>query len=149
MAEADIEEARNTNLSAYIQSLGYKPQEQNAGGTKIMFLSPLRDEKNASFQVSLYNGRWTWKDWGTGERGDAISFVEAYHGVSFTDAVNMLNNKPLSITNGERVSPDKKPAGFDPYFDPDKEEAKKIGWVRNFYHKRKILRYYFIERFYI
>ena len=89
ISDREVEAARRVNLAHLIESLGYKPRWFSA--EKAMFSSPLRVEKTPSFTVSYYKGRWGWKDWGTGDSGDAISFAQAYYGLSFIEAVRKLN----------------------------------------------------------
>ena len=49
--------------------------------------SPFRDEKNASFGIYNTNGRWRWKDHGTGEGGDEIDFLAKLENKSNHDAM--------------------------------------------------------------
>jgi hypothetical protein len=49
--------------------------------------SPFRDEKNASFGIYHTNGRWRWKDHGTGEGGDEIDFLAKLENKSNHDAM--------------------------------------------------------------
>ncbi|HOD98628.1 MAG TPA: CHC2 zinc finger domain-containing protein [Syntrophales bacterium] len=94
ISDHEVEEARRVNLAHLIESLGYKPRWFSA--EKAMFSSPLREEKTPSFTVSYFKGRWGWKDWGTGDSGDTISFVQAYYGLSFIEAVRKLNGGTYS-----------------------------------------------------
>jgi hypothetical protein len=91
-----------------------------------MFYSPLRSEKNPSFYVYRSERGWFWKDWGTGESGDIIKFVELYYGVGFLEAVERLGSSPST------------------YFTPAVESRKPApqgdsgDWVREFYRKESI-----------
>ena len=49
--------------------------------------SPFRDEKNASFGIYNANGRWRWKDHGTGEGGDEIDFLAKLENKSNQEAM--------------------------------------------------------------
>lgn len=49
--------------------------------------SPFRDEKNASFGIYNANGRWRWKDHGTGEGGDEVDFIAKLENKSNHDAM--------------------------------------------------------------
>lgn len=54
----------------------------------IMFHSPLRNDKNASFSVNpFYN---IWYDYGTGKHGDVIDLVMKVEGVDFNGAKSFL-----------------------------------------------------------
>ncbi len=50
------------------------------------FLSPLRVEKNPSFNIYEYNGRWYFKDYG-GEQGDVIKLVMILFNLNFPQAL--------------------------------------------------------------
>lgn len=124
VTDRDIEAARQVNLVALIESLGFKATWH--GSEKAMFSSPLRSEHNPSFGVSYYKGRWTWKDWGSGESGDVIKFVELFYGVCFLDAVKKLGNS-VDIPS---APPQQKPTLYD---------TDKVSWVRNLHKERMIL----------
>ena len=125
VSDEDIEAAKRVNIAAYIESLGYKPT-WTSKSDKVMFLSPLRKEKKPSFSVSLHKGRWGWKDWGSSESGDTISFVEKYHGVGFLDAVRILNN-------GVSYGPSRPPP---PPQESNGHDTDKVEWVRKIYTER-------------
>ncbi len=134
----EVEAARAVNLASLIEHLGYKPRWYSS--EKAMFKSPLREEENPSFSVSFYKGRWVWKDWGTGETGDSISFVMAYYGLSFPEAVRKLT--------GGSITPPPRSASV-------KYDADKIDFVRRLYADRmklmsekeaRLIRGYFSER---
>ncbi|MEI7637045.1 MAG: CHC2 zinc finger domain-containing protein [Syntrophus sp. (in: bacteria)] len=141
VTDRDIEAARRVNLIVLIESLGYKPTQSR--GEKAMFFSPLRKETKPSFSVSYYNGRWTWKDWGTGEHGDTISFIQQYHGLDFLDAVRKLNN---SVSSSPPPPQHQKLTAYD---------TDKVSWVRNLHKERTSImttgdrasiKRYFLER---
>lgn len=71
-----IEQAKNIRIADYLQSLGHTPTKIN--GNTMIYLSPLRDEKTASFKVDA--GRNIWYDFGAREGGNIL------------DLVMMLNN---------------------------------------------------------
>lgn len=93
MAKENLEELKRMNLIYFLEGLGFKPHWQS--GERAMFLSPLREEGNPSFYVQRSSdGSWTWKDWGTGEYGDIIKFVQAYYRVDFKEALRRLRSSP-------------------------------------------------------
>ena len=49
--------------------------------------SPFRDEKTPSFGIYNLDGRWRWKDHGTGEGGDEIDFLAKLENKSNHDAM--------------------------------------------------------------
>jgi len=136
--KGEVEVARAVNLASLIEHLGYKPRWYSK--EKAMFKSPLREEENPSFSVNYYKGRWVWKDWGTGETGDSISFVMAFYGLSFPEAVKKLT--------GGSFTPPPRPVSVT--YDTDK-----INFVRRLYADRiklmseketRLIRGYFSER---
>lgn len=48
--------------------------------------SPFRAERRASFSVFQKDGRWWWKDHGTGASGDEIAFLAAWTNSNRRDA---------------------------------------------------------------
>jgi hypothetical protein len=50
--------------------------------------SPFREDRNPSF--SIYDGGRKWKDYATGEGGDAVDFVAVAFGISNEDACRKL-----------------------------------------------------------
>ena len=71
----NIEQARSLSLEAFIKRLGH--QEIRKGNDReAWFLSPLRNEKTASFKVDRRHNKWI--DFGDGAKGDIIDFVQAY-----------------------------------------------------------------------
>jgi len=54
-------------------------------------LSPLRNEKNPSFNIYEKKGKYYWKDFGNGEHGDAVNFVMRLFGLTYHGAINKIN----------------------------------------------------------
>jgi hypothetical protein len=54
---------------------------------KASCCSPLREDKNPSWGVFEEDGLWFWKDHGTGESGDEVTFIERLHGCTRADAM--------------------------------------------------------------
>ncbi|MFA5183163.1 MAG: CHC2 zinc finger domain-containing protein [Syntrophales bacterium] len=125
VTDRNIEAARRVNLVTLIESLGYKATWH--GSEKAMFSSPLREENNPSFSVSYYKGRWTWKDWGSGESGDVIKFVKLYYGIGFLEAVKKLTN---GVSYATSMPPPQKSNSHD---------YDKVEWVRNLHKERMTL----------
>ncbi len=128
-----IEQAKRINLILFLEQLGFRPSWQS--GERAMFFSPLREEKNPSFYVQRFDGCWMWKDWGTGEKGDIINFVELYYGIDFAEAVRRLD--PLQTATGRGVLP---PEDLRTSGSPKtcKRDSREVGWVKEFYRKRAI-----------
>lgn len=54
--------------------------------------SPFRNDSIPSFSVKWIKGKWRWKDWGTGQSGDVISFIQEMFGLDFTQSVQKIVN---------------------------------------------------------
>lgn len=96
----NIEHAKNIALPSILEKLGNKPVKDR--GKDFWYLSPLRNEKTASFHIDLRKN--VWFDFGINKGGDSIAFVCSYleagaesHTVS--DALrwlkNMMNDAPV------------------------------------------------------
>ena len=71
------------DLIDYIASLGYRPTRQN--NQECWYLSPLRQERTASFKVD--RNKQVWYDHGIGQGGDLIDFIKAYYHCDFREAL--------------------------------------------------------------
>lgn len=86
------EELRNIPIAELLLHLGYKPVGRSRGGTQLLFRSPLRDDRNASFSVSTKLNLW--QDFGTGKGGNVIDLAIALNGnCSFRDAAKWLEQQ--------------------------------------------------------
>lgn len=77
---------RHISIRAYLAARGIKPQWER--GNQGMYLSPLREERTASFSVSYDKNLW--HDFGTGDGGSIIDLVARMEGCSDTEAVRRL-----------------------------------------------------------
>ncbi len=69
-------EANQFDMVDYLNSIGHLPQKINAND--YWYLSPLRNEKHASFKVQ--RNKNAWYDHGIGKGGSLVDFVmELYH----------------------------------------------------------------------
>ena len=65
--------------------------------------SPFRKDSNPSFSVKLSkNGIWVYTDYGTGEYGDAIQFIERVYGINFGEAIEKIC-RDLNIKPSDRI----------------------------------------------
>ena len=97
--------------SPILESLNLKIVQVNATSYKLN----LRDEKHASAFISLLNGKWIYKDFGSGENGTIENIVMIANRRSYKDALtyclSVLNkNEPiarnsLTYTNLAKVKP--------------------------------------------
>lgn len=81
-----FDEAKQIDLVDYLASLGYTPQKVR--GVDYWYLSPLRDEKNASFKVDRKQNLWF--DHGVGQGGSIIDFGIAYFRCGIADFMYRL-----------------------------------------------------------
>jgi hypothetical protein len=87
----DIEEIRRIPISEVMSKLGHAPLSRSRGGTQLLYRSPFREDRNASFSVSTT--RNVWNDFGTSKCGDVIDLaVEIRGGCSFREAVRWLED---------------------------------------------------------
>jgi Toprim-like/CHC2 zinc finger len=89
----NIEHAKAIPMSAILEKLNCIPQKTTI--TEDWYLSPLREEKTASFCVS--KNKNVWYDHGSGKGGDTINFVGLYLEVcnedhTVVDALRWLSN---------------------------------------------------------
>jgi hypothetical protein len=89
----NIEQAKAIPMSAILEKLNCIPQKTT--NTEDWYLSPLREEKTASFCVS--KNKNVWYDHGSGKGGDTINFVGSYLEVcnedhTVIDALRWLSN---------------------------------------------------------
>ena len=103
--DGDKERVQQINLAAFIEDrLGLVPMSK-AGG-RITFCSPFREEKEPSFTVSYYHGKWRWRDWGAeDDHGDIIALVERLWRVDFKEAMRLLLSEeyPPRYFQGEQT----------------------------------------------
>jgi len=103
----NIEQAKAIPLVSILDNLNYKPKKTKHH--EVWYLSPLRNEKTASFKVDTKKN--TWYDFGEGVGGDIIDFACAYlksTGESHTiaDALRWLKNMGGFTSRIEAVTPE-------------------------------------------
>jgi hypothetical protein len=86
MEKLNCEQAKQLDLVEYLAFLGHQPQKIRNGD--FWYLSPLRDEKTASFKVNRKLG--IWYDHGIGKGGDLIDFGTLYHNCSVRELLERL-----------------------------------------------------------
>lgn len=65
-------------------------------------LSPFREEKTPSFTIKQSGDKVIWRDWGSGEHGDAFTFVQKWYRCSFYDALKHINDDLILDIGGEK-----------------------------------------------
>lgn len=83
--------------------------------------SPFRDERSPSFSMVYRNGKWNFRDFGNGFRGDVIDLVAASMNLSIPSAINriqsdlLINNKVTStLPSSPRTLKEPNPTEFRP-----------------------------------
>lgn len=89
----NIEQAKGTSLPEILRKLGYLPVKQR--GDELLYYSPFRTERTASFNVNASKN--VWYDFGDGNGGDILNFVCKYlqhqgEDSTMTDALRWLGN---------------------------------------------------------
>lgn len=91
-----IADARRVNMIEYLRRMGHTPPNQSRPD-HALFRSPLREDRNPSFSVSLVNGVWNWYDLGRGTHGDLIDIVMEHDKLSFTGALDKILGDPPAV----------------------------------------------------
>ncbi len=81
-----IDSIKRIGIREYLGAKGIKPQSERAG--RAMYLSPFRQENNASFSVN--HDENVWYDHGIGEGGSIIDLVVRMEGCSVGEAIRRL-----------------------------------------------------------
>lgn len=100
-------EAKEKDLVNYLSSLGFQPEK--IIHDDYWYLSPLREEKTASFKVNRKKN--IWYDFGTGEGGTIIDFGILFHKCTVKEFLDSLKasfsfhqpgNIPQSLSAGQK-----------------------------------------------
>lgn len=80
----DIMLATSNGLDVFEREIGQIPNKNIS--------SPFRSDSNPSFRVkqSRSSGIWFFNDFGSGEKGSCITFIEKLYGLTFAEAVNKI-----------------------------------------------------------
>jgi hypothetical protein len=87
MKSFSCEDAKQIHLVEYLASLNFQPQKVRK--QEFWYLSPLRQEKTASFKVDRQKN--VWYDHGVGKGGDLIDFGTLYHNCSVSELLDRLS----------------------------------------------------------
>jgi len=93
---------RNLDMVDYLASLGYQPEAVKKGGTEYWYLSPLRNEREASFKVNRIRNQWF--DFGIHAGGNIIDFGIAYYNCSLRELMDKFRSD-LSLRQLPVVTP--------------------------------------------
>ena len=87
-----IEELKKIPIWELLSHLGIEPVSKRGGGAQLMYHSPLRPDRNASFSVSTRKNLWM--DFGTSQGGNVIDLAIALKGYcTFSEAVTWLEEQ--------------------------------------------------------
>lgn len=82
-----IQQAKEMDMVDYLSALGYEPTR--VSGRSYWYLSPLHEEKTASFKVNRHMNRWY--DFAEGKGGNLVDFCVLYHRCSVGDVLQKLD----------------------------------------------------------
>ena len=86
------EELKRIPIWELLSHLGIEPVSKRGGGAQLMYHSPLRPDRNASFSVSTRKNLWM--DFGTSQGGNVIDLAIALKGYcTFSEAVTWLEEQ--------------------------------------------------------
>lgn len=92
----NIKEIKQIKLQDFLAAMGCKPVKQY--GVNLMYLSPLRTEKHASFKVNTEINQWY--DFGIGRGGNIIALAELLYNTSDVSYLirQIERNAPSSVS---------------------------------------------------
>ncbi len=82
------EQAKQIDMVDYLASLGYYPSKIKR--EDYWYLSPLREERTASFKINRKQN--VWYDHGLGKGGNLVDFAVLYHNCSVKDFLGKLDS---------------------------------------------------------
>ena len=86
------EELKKIPIWELLSHLGIEPVSKRGGGAQLLYHSPLRPDRNASFSVSTRKNLWM--DFGTSQGGNVIDLAIALKGYcTFSEAVTWLEEQ--------------------------------------------------------
>ncbi len=95
-----IDQAKNIKIADYLQSLGHTPAKRN--GNTLMYLSPLRDERTASFKVD--RERNVWYDFGLSVGGNIIDLAMQLNNTrSVSEALAHIGGQRITATHTSSI----------------------------------------------
>jgi len=100
MCVMTIEQAKEMDIVDYLSSIGHQPQK--ISGHNYWYLSPLHEEKTASFKVNRKLNRWY--DFPEGKGGNLVDFGILYHQLSVSDFLRKLDSNKLSVARSEPIN---------------------------------------------
>lgn len=87
----NCEQANKIDIVGFLSSQGKSPEKPSGNG--LLYCSPLRNEKTASFKVDPVKN--VWFDFGTGTGGQLVDLVCQMYGVSISGALLILSGASI------------------------------------------------------
>ncbi len=87
MQRINCEEAKKIDIVEHLSILGFQPSKMR--GNDYWYLSPLRQEKEASFKVN--KSKNVWYDHGIAKGGNMIDFVTEYYHCNVSEALKKIS----------------------------------------------------------
>ena len=99
----NIDQIKQIKLQDFLAAMGCKPVKQY--GVNLMYLSPFRTEKHASFKVNTENNQWY--DFGIGRGGNIIALAELlYNSSDVSYLIHQIErNAPSSLPTVKPTTP--------------------------------------------
>lgn len=82
----NVEQAKQIDMVDYVASLGHNPSKIKR--EDYWYLSPLREEKTASFKINRKHN--VWYDHGLGKGGNLVDFAVLYHNCSVKEFLEKI-----------------------------------------------------------
>ena len=95
-----IQQAKEMDMVDYLSALGYEPAK--ISGKSYWYLSPLHEEKTASFKVNRHLNRWY--DFAEGKGGNLVDFGVQFFNVSVVDFLKKLQAPGVSISHQSNMA---------------------------------------------
>ncbi len=89
-------QVKKIGIVEFLMAQGIEPEKQTHEGRKVIYLSPFRQENNASFHVDVQKN--VWYDFGEGAGGNIIDLVMRMKDIDFPNALDVLNNQRVSVS---------------------------------------------------
>jgi len=105
------ERARQIDLVEYLATLGHHPTKMY--NNDYWYISPLRNEKTASFKINKKMN--VWYDHGTGKGGNLIDFGKVYYGCTVGQLLKKLASEPLPTFSSQQQPAGEKEETEDPH----------------------------------
>lgn len=86
-----VQEAKETDMVGYLSRLGFEPER--ISGKNYWYISPLRDERTASFKVNKQLNRWY--DFSEGKGGNLVDFGVLFYRCSVKDFLQKMGNESI------------------------------------------------------